>query len=148
MNRSAFGMLASTPALLLSALIGTADAAALTVHVQNGLTGAAMANAFVMVGSEEDVPFAGNVGSTNAGGTIIFDDPGLVGPQTVTAGFADFGYTTLYESAVDEITVTLYPRALDEDMGGDHARVEGEVDNISSANNDGFLDISIVLNAV
>ena len=147
MNRFAFRTFSLSASLFLLAP-GAAEAATLTVHVENGLTGDAMGSAFVMIGSEEGVPFALNTGMTDASGTIVFDDPGLLGPQTATAGFSGFGYTTLYESALDEVTLTLYPRAFDETMGGDHTRVEGEVNNVSNSNNDGFLDLSLVLNAI
>jgi len=148
MMRPSLGKLVSLLTVCSAVLPWTAEAASLTVNVRNGLNGDPMAAAFVMVGPSSGLPFAANTGTTDASGTIVFDDPGLIGMQTVTAGFTDFGYTTLYRSALDEVTLTLYPARVDEDMGGDHTRVEGEVDNVETTTNDGFLDASIILNAV
>ena len=54
-----------------------------------------IAGAFVMVGMREGDPFTGNIGYTNAEGTIYFSDASLNGPVTITAGAAGYGYLTL-----------------------------------------------------
>lgn len=63
--------------------------------------------AMVMVGIREEVPFAGNVGFTDADGYISFIDPALEGAQTVTAGADGFGYFTLMDVDATQIVLPL-----------------------------------------
>jgi len=63
--------------------------------------------AMVMVGTREEVPFAGNVGFTDADGDITFINPALDGPQTVTAGAEDYGYFTLIGVDAAQIVIPL-----------------------------------------
>lgn len=129
--------------------LGTgAQAAILTVHVRDGQTGAPLSGAFVMVGLYRGDPFFYNVDYTDGSGTVVFDDPALEHPQTVTAGARDFGYTTLYEAALGELTLPLFPALLDSTMGGTAAPLTGTVSNMETVSNDGYLDAALVLPAV
>jgi hypothetical protein len=139
--------LAAIGLLVLLATNG-ARAASLTVHVSDGQTGAPLAGAFVMLGLYEGDPFDGNLGWTDAAGTVHFDDPKLAGPQTVTAGAADFGYTTLYAAALGEVSLPLFPAVMDSTLGGRRTHIEGTVADINFTNNDGKLDIALVMPAI
>ncbi len=129
-------------------LASGAGAEALTVTVTDGQTGQALGGAFVMVGPAAGDPFPGNWGWTNAQGAIGFFDPALVGPQTVTAAFASYGHTTVYQAAQGAVALPLYPAVLDSTMGGTKTHVEGTVQNIAITNNDGNLDVALVLPAL
>jgi hypothetical protein len=133
--------------LLAIALGGGARAATLTVHVEDGQTGLPLAGAFVMVGLYEGHPFPGNVRWTDGSGAAVFDDPGLVGWQTVTAGADGLGFTTLYAGALEELTLPLFPALLDTLMGGTREEVQGTVSNIALSQNDGNLDVALVMPA-
>ena len=124
------------------------QAATLTVHVRDGQTRAPLAGAFVMVGLFEGDPFDGNVGWTDGAGNVVFDDPSLDRPQTVTAGAANLGYTTLYGAALAELTLPLFPAVMDTMMGGTRTEVQGTVTHIAVTNNDGNLDIALIMPAV
>ena len=63
--------------------------------------------AMVMVGKSEGDPFDGNVGLTDAAGTIYFSDPALDGPQTVTAGAEGRAYFTLVNVDSAQIVIPL-----------------------------------------
>jgi len=125
-----------------------ANAATLTVHVKDGQTGAPLSGAFVMVGLYPGDPFFYNVDHTDGTGTVVFDDPALAGPQTVTAGARDLGYTTLYEAALGELTLPLFPALLDSTLGGTATPLSGTVTSIETISNDGYLDAALVLPAV
>src|SRR5512136_1513245 len=57
----------------------------LTVNVVNGVSGAPIVGAWVLVGLEANDPFEGNYGQTTGPlGRIVFTDAALSGPQTVT----------------------------------------------------------------
>jgi len=141
------GRLAGWLALGLG-VAGGAGADQLAVTVTDGQTGQALGGAFVMVGPSAGHPFAGNYGWTDAQGSITFSDPALTGPQTVTAASAAYGHTTVYQAAQDAIGLPLYPAVLDSTMAGTETRVEGTVQNIAITNNDGNLDVALILPAV
>jgi hypothetical protein len=149
-HRSHAALRSALAGIGLIALLATggARAASLTVHVSDGQTGAPLAGAFVMLGLYEGDPFDGNLGWTDAAGTVRFDDPALAGPQTVTAGAAGLGYTTLYAAAVGEVSLPLFPAVMDSTLGGRRTRVEGTVADIGFTNNDGKLDVALVMPAV
>jgi hypothetical protein len=134
--------------VLLLALAGVARAATLTVHVSNGQTGAPLTGAFVMVGLFEGDPFDGNLGWTDATGTVSFDDPALAREQTVTAGASGLGYTTLYDGALGEVSLPLFPAEMDSTLGGARTAIQGTVSHIEFTNNDGNLDIALVMPAL
>lgn len=134
--------------LLVPALTATAPATTLTVHVRDGQTETPLVHAFVMVGLFQGGPFDGNVGFTDGSGTIVFDDPSLASEQTVTAGATGLGYTTLCEGAIGELTLPLFPAVLDTVMGGTGTRVSGTVSSMEFTNNDGKVDVALVLPAV
>jgi hypothetical protein len=134
--------------LVISAAFSPATAETLTINVRDGQTGDAMEGAFVMVGFRAGLPFDGNFGWTDEDGTVVFDDPLLASPQTVTAGAEDFGFITLCEAAQGELDLVLYPAVLDTTMGGTRSQVEGDVTNISIQNNDGNFDIAVILPAM
>jgi hypothetical protein len=140
---------AALAALALGMIVGgAAQAATLTVHVKDGQTGSPLTGAFVMLGIYPGDPFYYNVGYTDGGGTVVFDDPSLTGAQTVTAGARNFGYTTLYRAALDEVTLPLYPVVLDPTMGGTATTITGTVASVETVSNDGYLDAALVLPAV
>ncbi|MBM3286401.1 MAG: hypothetical protein FJY88_03480 [Candidatus Eisenbacteria bacterium] len=136
--------------LLLAALIALPPAelrsATLDVIVVDARDRAPLAGAFVMVGPGKGIPFAGNTGFTSAGGSILFQDPRLVGSQTVTAGLDGYAFTSVIESAQNSITLPLYPSTADTTIYGPVARVTGNVNNIATAF-DGKLDLAFVLPA-
>ncbi len=141
------GAIAALVALGLAAASGV-RAEQLVVEVTDGQTGHALVGAFVLVGPAAGVPFAGNYGWTDSQGLIAFDDPGLVGPQTVTAALETYGHTTVYQSAIGSIGLPLFPAVLDSTMGGTKTHVEGTVTAIATTNNDGNLDAALILPAV
>ncbi len=133
---------------VMAALGLPATAETLVVHVRDGQTGMPLGGAFVMVGPFAGHPFAGNVAWTDAGGTVVFEDEILAAPQTVTAGAEGFGFTTVCERAIGEITLPLFPAVLDATMGGTATHVEGVVNNIATVNNDGRFDVALIMPAL
>ncbi|MCA9758635.1 MAG: hypothetical protein KDA27_22755 [Candidatus Eisenbacteria bacterium] len=148
------GLVPPALSLLGAALVGlasfatSASAVPLTVRVVDAHTEAAVSGAWVMVGEAEDVPFAGNIGTTDGTGAITFDDPVLSSPQTVTIGANGYSFTTLYQAAQGDVTLRLFPTELDPSFGGTLDTISGEVDNVGIVNNDGNVDVSIVLPGV
>ncbi len=134
--------------VLAAAFACPAGADTLTVYAIDGQTGQPLDGAFVMVGPAAGTPFVGNIGWTDPSGMIEFDDPSLNEPQTVTVALEGLAHTTAYESALGEITLPLYPTVPDSTMGGTITHVEGEVENISTSNNDGNLDFAFILPAM
>jgi hypothetical protein len=124
------------------------QAETLAVTVVDGQSGEPVAGAFVLVGMASGDPFAGNYGWTDATGSLLFDDPALAGPQTVTAASDGYGHTTLYQAALGELTLPLFPPTLDPTMGGTITHIEGTVAGIGTTNNDGYLDVALILPAV
>ncbi len=139
-----------TVTLTASLLVGTPPAGAdpLVVTVTDGQTEQPISGAFVMVGASAGDPFPGNFGWTDAQGQIVFDDPALIGPQTVTAAMEAYGHTSVYQAAVAEVGLPLFPAEVDSSMGGTKTHVEGTVQNIGISNNDGNLDVALILPAV
>jgi len=131
-----------------SGVVATAGAVPLTVRVIDAQTEAPVAGAFVMVGEAEGVPFDGNVALTNGSGEASFDDPILASPQTVTVGATGYSLTTLYQSALGEVTLPIFSRVVDPSFGGLLTEVSGDVDNVETISNDGNIDVSIVLPGV
>lgn len=143
--RIAFGAAWVIALLALCAASATAQLALLDVTVRDGQTGDPIPGAFVMVGRWVGNPFEDNYGWTNSSGWIRFIDESLSAPQTVTAGAEGYGYTTLCEAALGQVTLPLYAPLPDSTMAGSRATVSGEVDNIATVSNDGNLDIALVL---
>lgn len=141
---------AVTLVLVLAVLCGApqAEADTLAVTALDGQTGEPLEGVFVLVGSRSGDPFAGNYGFTGPDGTILFDDPALAGPQTVTAAADGYGHTTLYQAATGEVSLPLFPPTIDPTMGGTITHVEGDISGISTTSNDGYLDAALVLPAV
>jgi hypothetical protein len=148
LQRSRVRAAAGLVALGLLLLASGAGAETLTVQVRDGDTQAPLPGAFVMVGPVSGFPFAGNYGWTDGAGTILFDHPVLANPQTVTAGADGYGYLTLCDAALGQITLTLYPPEPDTLMGGTRTHVEGEVLGIATVSNDGQVDAAIIAPAV
>lgn len=134
--------------LVVLTLLPSAGAETLTVTAVDGQNGALLEGAFVMVGLQTGSPFVGNYAWTDANGGVVFDDPALVGPQTVTVARDGYGHTTLYDGAQGSITLPLFPPTVDATMGGTITHVEGEVQNIATSSNDGNLDIGLILPAL
>ncbi|MEZ4648029.1 MAG: hypothetical protein R3E97_04440 [Candidatus Eisenbacteria bacterium] len=132
----------------LAALATTASAVPLTVRAIDAHTEAPVPGAWVMVGEAEDVPFTGNIGTTDGTGAITFDDPVLANPQTVTIGADGYSFTTLYQAASGDVTLRLFTTQVDPTFGGTLDTVSGDVDNVGIVNNDGFIDVSVVLPGV
>lgn len=146
-QRLLFGGIGILALLALTGGPATAQPAILDVYVIDGQTGEMVPSAFVMVGRWADEPFMNNYGWTNAAGWIRFVADALVLPQTVTAGADGYGRTTLCDAALGSITLPLYPVLPDSTMANRRARVTGTVDNISVANNDGNLDVALIMPA-
>ena len=125
-----------------------AKADQLTVTVTDGQTHDPLPASFVMIGQQAGDPFVGNHGVTNASGQILFDDPAISGPQTVTAAHDGYGHATVIAAASSAITLALHPTLVDSTMAGTITHVEGTVSNISTSSNDGNLDFSLILPAV
>ncbi len=146
-HRGAFWRSILVGAVLLCGGAVAVSAETLTVLVEDATTGEPIGGAFVMVGPAEGEPFDGNTGWTDGSGQVVFEDPSLAFPQTVTAGAEGYGYLTIYEAAQGTVVMPLVPPEPDSTMGGTAARVEGTVSGISCTSNDGNLDIAIVLPA-
>jgi len=129
-------------------ILPSARAEILTVTAVDGQNGNLLEGAFVMVGLETGSPFVGNYAWTDVNGVVIFDDPALTGPQTVTLALDGYGHTTLYGGAQGAITLPLFPLTVDATMGGTITHVEGEVQGIANSSNDGNLDIGLILPAL
>ncbi len=134
--------------LLLVTIAAPALAGTLQVTIFDARTQQPIGGAFVMVGPGKGIPFAGNTAFTPADGIVVFTDPALVGPQTVSAGAAGFAYTAVIESASGSVRLPLYPSAAQNGIYGPKARVTGPVTGINTVSNDGKLDIGMVLPAV
>jgi hypothetical protein len=139
---------------LISAIVGLsggasdAGAESLEVTVTDGRTGETLSDAFVLVGMAPGSPFVGNTGWTDPSGVILYDNPSLTGPQTVTACLTGFGHTTVFDAAYEAITIPLFPAVLDSSMAGLKTHIEGTVSGISTSSNDGMVDIALILPAV
>jgi hypothetical protein len=135
--------------LLLVASVSTAvHSGTIQVTVIDARSRQPISGAFVMVGPGKGIPFPGNTGITPPTGTIVFQHPAIVGPQTVTAGASTYGYSAVIETAEASLQVPLYPLIPDTTLYGPAARVTGRVTNISTDPNDGNLDVAIVLPSV
>ncbi|MFC1889300.1 putative metal-binding motif-containing protein [Thermodesulfobacteriota bacterium] len=93
--------------------------------------------AMVMVGMRDGEPFAGNIGYTNAEGTIFFSDPSLNGPVTITAGAAGYGYFTLVN--VDAAWMILPLKEYDPAVT--EVEVDGSWYNFTGAHCDEFIQL-------
>jgi hypothetical protein len=85
---------------------------------------------------------------TPPNGTVLFQDPRLVGPQTVTAGATGYAYTAVIRSAQGTLRLPLYTALADTVIHGTPARISGTVDAIARVDNDGFFDLAVVLPAL
>ncbi len=118
----------------------------LLVRVIEQDTGQPSQGAFVMVGPAPGVPFEGNHGFTSASGEIVFTDPGLTGPVTVTAGAHGYAYFTIVSVDANDLVLPLTPIADDSEtfQVGDY--VSGiDVNNGSFNMGDGFIDMALVV---
>ena len=147
MDRAARGPLIATVAL--TTLVGpVAHAGMLRVVVQDGRSRTPIPGAFVQVGPTPGWPFAANWGATAADGSIVFDDPALVGPQTVTAGAEGFSLLTVVEAASDSITLPLHAETIGNTVFGPRAEVSGTTVGIQTRNNDNHVDVGVVYPAL
>ncbi len=78
----------------------------LTVSVLNWLTRQPVALATVFVHKDRDLQLSGQ---TDAKGVVVFSDPQLAGPVTVTAGKPQHETTTMVEFDARDVTIFLYP---------------------------------------
>lgn len=139
------------PAVLSVALIcfalrapGPALGGTLRVRVVEGSNSAPIAGAYVQVGPAPGVPFTQNWGFTDAQGLIVFSDSGLIGPQTVTSGYAGHAWLTVVSLVVDSIRLALHPQVVSSTLPPPKAQVHGTTSGIQTQNNDGNLDVGIV----
>lgn len=123
-------------------------AGTLVVHVEDARTGLPIDGAFVQVGTAPGTPFGGNWGRTGPDGSILFSDPLLIGPQTVTAGVESMAYLTVFEAAEGSITLSLHPSVASATIPEPKAEIGGTVNGISTQSNDGNLDVGLVFPAV
>ena len=118
-----------------------------TVTAVDDSTGAPIQGAWVMIGQEAGTPFADNYGQTGPTGQIVFTDPALNGPQTITVAMDGYRVLTLVEVNASQITLPLVPFAVPdashplEDPG---VWVSGNVSNFGVTNNNGYLEVGIV----
>ena len=130
---------------------GGGIAGTLTVTVVDGLDGSPVADAWVMVGSEANDPFAGNFGQTNPSGQIVFTDGALSGAQTVTSIKDGYRAITLVDVNAAELTLPLEffedlsPGSLPADQG---TIVQGNLTNFTFTNNNSHLYVGIVREAM
>jgi hypothetical protein len=136
------------PLLLLAATVSVVQSGTIQVTVVDARSRQPISGAFVMVGPGKGIPFPGNTGTTPANGTITFQHAAIVGPQTVTAGAANYGYSAVIESAETALQLPLYPMMPDTTLYGPAARVTGRVTNVATSSNDGNLDVALVLPSV
>ncbi len=122
--------------------------ATLEVTVVDARNGQPLGGAFVMVGPGKGIPFTGNTAVTPPTGTVLFQNLALIGPQTVTAGGEGFAFTSVIESAEGSIRLPLTREIADSTVYGPSARVQGAVTGIRTVDNDGNLDIAVVLPAL
>lgn len=136
--------------LLLAPLLSgpRVNAESLQVRVHDAATGAPLSGAFVQVGRAPGLPFAGNGGRVGPDGRIVFADPALTGPQTVTASAIGFARFTVVEAAADSISLELQPELAPAGIIGPKAKISGSVLNIATVSNDGNLDIGFIYPAV
>ena len=147
MDRAGRGPVIATVAL--STLVGpVAHAGALRVVVLDARSRTPIPGAFVQVGPAPGSPFAGNSGATASDGSIAFDDPALVGPQTVTAGAEGFSLLTVIEAASDSITLPLHAETLGNTIFGPKAEISGTTVGIQTRDNDGNVDVGVVYPAL
>ncbi len=105
--------------------------------------------AFVMVGPAPGDPIVENFGFTSATGEIVFSDPDLIGPVTVTVGAVDHRYFSLIGVDASELVIPLRPilPAGPAHEVGDF--VSGiDVDNGPFHAGDGNVDMAFVLPAL
>lgn len=135
-------------ALPLLSTVAPAIAETLQVTVLDARDRQPINGAFVMVGPAKGIPFTGNTALTSPDGVAVFTNAHLAGPQTVTAGATGFAFTAVIESASGAVTLPLYPSAAQNGIYGPKARVTGLVTGIETRNNDGLIDLGMVLPAV
>jgi hypothetical protein len=134
--------------LLIATIAPAGRSGTLEVTVVDARDRQPINGAFVMVGPSKGNPFAGNTGTTSGAGTISFQSPALIGPQTVTAGTANYAYFSLIGAAETAVTIPLFPSKADTTIYGPKARVQGNVTAIAMATGDGNIDAAIVLPAM
>jgi hypothetical protein len=142
------GTRAAVLLLLSSCLVAAVPAGTLQVTVLDARDRQPISGAFVMVGPVKGIPFPGNTGKTPPSGTITFQHPAITGPQTVTAGASDYGYSAVIDAADTSLQLQLYPIIPDTMIHGPASRVTGRVTNIATVPNDGNLDIALVIPSV
>ncbi len=134
--------------LLLPSFAPTGRAGSMDVTVVDARDRQPIAGAFVMIGPSAGIPFSGNTGSTGPAGTIRFESPALVGPQTVTAGASGRAFFSVIDAAEMAVTIPLSPSVADTTIYGPKARAQGSVTGIAMTTGDGNLDAAIVLPAM
>ncbi len=127
---------------------GAPLAGTLTVRVVDARTAAPIPGAFVMTGSAEGVPFAGNVRITDTTGTAVFTHASLTGAIDVTAGAAGYGYATIFDLPADALVLPLRPIAPPSTalIGDDFAGIE--INNGFLCLGDGNLDFGVAVPAI
>jgi len=97
--------------------------------------------AFVMVGQQEDDPFPGNYGTTDAQGEITFTDPALVGPQSVTAGADGYQFYSFLDVDASDIIIPLASRS----PSVATSSVTGSLSSFPGIDCDNWIQLSIVM---
>ncbi|MDP6418935.1 MAG: T9SS type A sorting domain-containing protein [Candidatus Krumholzibacteria bacterium] len=118
----------------------------LQVTVVDALSGDPVPSAFVMFGSGPGIPLPNNYGTTDAAGEIVFTDPVLSGPLTVTAGMAGYRFVSLLSLDAAELVIPIAPVAIAQETFQVGDNVSGiDVDNGTWNFGDGYLDLAFVL---
>jgi hypothetical protein len=128
--------------------VGTAHAGSLSVRVTDAMTGLPIQGAFVQVGPSPGDPFPSNSGPADILGWVTFVDPGISGPQTVTAAATGYARLTVMHAAADSIAMALHPEVAPSSLPSPKAEISGTVTGIATQTNDGNLDIGVVYPAV
>jgi len=100
--------------------------------------------AFVMVGLHEDDPFPGNTGTADGAGQIVFSDPALAGPQSVTAGADGYQFYSFLGVDAAQVVVPLSLR----DPAVATSSVTGTLSSFSGVDCDNQIQLAIVTPAL
>lgn len=104
-----------------------------------------IAGAFVQVGPAPGDPFGGNSGTADGSGVISFTHVDLTGSQTITAGVPGSTYYSFLTVAEVDANRIVMPLKLQGRVPSATSSINGDVGGFSTSDNDGWLDMGLVM---
>ncbi len=117
----------------------------LMVTVIDERSGNPVPDALCQVGPRPGVPFAGNLGQTDSSGLVLFLDPALSGPQTVTVGKEGYSCLTIFGANAAEMILPILEPAAEVTR----PTYEGNITSgFDITWNDGVIDFALVFQTI